>query len=101
MPRAHCRSIATQTQPHKTIVDELEEFTRTTRIRRVDFAEFSVAPPMFAYVTNFPRLSIPLRGCHKMEVAHSGRSATISPVRGQAVFVPDNAWNNPDWSQAV
>jgi len=36
-----------------------------------------------------------------MEVAHNGRSATIRPVRGHAVFVPGNAWNNPDWSQAV
>jgi len=101
MPRAHRRSIATETQPHETIVDELEEFIRTTRIRRVHFAEFSIAPPMFAYVTNFPRLSIPLHGCHRMELANDGHRDTIRPVRGHAVFVPGNAWNNPDWSDPV
>jgi len=36
-----------------------------------------------------------------MEVAHNGRSETIRPIRGHAVFVPENAWNNPDWSSAV
>src|SRR5262249_1545626 len=101
MVRPHRRSVATQTRAHKVIVGELEEFLRSTRIRRVHFAEFSIAPPMIAYVTNFPRLSIPLHGCHRMEVAHNGRSETIRPVRGHAVLVPENAWNNPDWTSAV
>jgi len=101
MPRPHRSTLAIQFRAHQVIASALEEFLNGTRVRRVDFAEFSVAPPMFAYVTNFPRLSIPLRGCHRMEVAHNGRSVTILPVRGHAVFVPDNAWNNPDWSQAV
>ena len=90
-----------QTHGHKTILHGLEEYLRTTRLRRVYFAEYSIAPPMFAYVTNFPRLSIPLKGCHKMELAHGGRSEMIRPVRGHAVFVPDNAWNNPDWRSPV
>src|SRR5215475_4358260 len=101
MTRPHRRSLATHTKAHRVIVSELEAFLRNTRIRRVHFAEFSIAPPMIAYVTNFPRLSIPLHGCHRMEVAHNGRSAIIRPVRGHAVFVPENAWNNPDWSSAV
>jgi AraC-like DNA-binding protein len=33
-----------------------------------------------------------------MEVARSGRIEIINPVRGHAVFVPDHAWNKPDWS---
>src|SRR5579872_18763 len=85
----------------QVIVGVLQQFLQDTHIRRVHFAEFSVAPPLFAYVTNFPRLSIPLQGCHKMEVAHNGQREIIKPVRGHAVFVPDNAWNNPDWSSAV
>jgi AraC-like DNA-binding protein len=101
MVRRHRHSLSTQLRARKVIVTALEEFLRDTRIRQVHFAEVSVAPPMFAYVTNFPRLSIPLRGSHKMELAHNGRNATILPVRGHAVFVPDNAWNNPDWSLAV
>ncbi len=98
---AHRRSIATQSQAHHVIVSELELFLREGRIRHVHFAEGSVVPPALAYVTNFPRLSLPLKGCHKMEVAHMGRTQTIKPVRGHAVFVPDNAWNNPDWSSPV
>jgi AraC-like DNA-binding protein len=67
----------------------------------VHFADGSTVPPTLAYVTNFPRLSVPLRGCHTMEVANSGRVETIKPVRGHAVFVPDHAWNKPDWSAPV
>jgi AraC-like DNA-binding protein len=36
-----------------------------------------------------------------MEIARSGRVETIEPVRGHAVFVPDHAWNKPDWSSHV
>jgi AraC-like DNA-binding protein len=36
-----------------------------------------------------------------MEVANTGRVETIKPVRGHAVFVPDHAWNKPDWSAPV
>jgi AraC-like DNA-binding protein len=93
--------MATHTEERNVIALELERFLRTTRIQTVHFAEFSIAPPMFAYVTNFPRLSIPLKGCHKMELARNGRSEVIYPRRGHAVFVPDNAWNNPDWASPV
>jgi AraC-like DNA-binding protein len=85
----------------RIISRELEEYLRRTRIRHVHFGDGSTAPPVLAYVTNFPRLSIPLTGCHTMEVAHSGRIETVRPVRGHAVFVPDHAWNKPDWSEHV
>src|SRR5215471_4566743 len=101
MAGPHRHSVATHAQAHDAIVNELDGFLRGSQIRRVHFAEGSAAPPMFAYVTNFPRLSIPLKGCHKMEVAHSGRGEVIHPFRRDAVFVPDNAWNNPDWSSPV
>src|SRR5947208_9510184 len=85
------RSGAIQAHSENAIASELDKFLRGTRIRKVHFAECSIAPPMLAYVTNFPRLSVPLKGCHKMEVAHNGRSETIRPFRGDAVFVPDRA----------
>ncbi len=90
-----------ETQAHRVIVRELEEFLRATRIRRVYFADASVAPPLLAYVTHFPRLSIALAGCHSMEVAQSGRKQLIKPVRSHAVFVPEHAWNKPDWATPV
>jgi AraC-like DNA-binding protein len=86
---------------NRIIILELEEYLRRTRVRQVHFGDGSTAPPALAYVTNFPRLSIPLTGCHTMEVAHGGRAETINPLRGHAVFVPDNAWNKPDWSAHV
>ncbi len=90
-----------ETQAHSVIVRELEEFLRATRIRRVYFADASVAPPLLAYVTHFPRLSIALAGCHSMDVAHRERKLLLKPVRGHAVFVPDHAWNKPDWATPV
>jgi AraC-like DNA-binding protein len=85
----------------RLIIHELEEYLRETRVRRVHFGDGTTAPPPLAYVTNFPRLSLPLAGCHTMELAHNGRTETIKPLRGHAVFVPDHAWNKPDWSGHV
>jgi AraC-like DNA-binding protein len=98
---AQRRSTASHNQGHEIIVRELEAFLGKNRIRRAYIAEHSIAPSLFAYTTNFPRLSIPLKGCHKMELAHHGQSEIILPARGDAVFVPDHAWNNPDWSSPV
>jgi AraC-like DNA-binding protein len=83
------------------IVQEIDSFLHSTQVKRVYFADDSVAPPSVAYVTNFPRLSIPLKGRHAMELARNGRLETIQPVRGQAVFVPGHAWNRPDWAGPV
>jgi AraC-like DNA-binding protein len=85
----------------RVIIQELEDYLRKTRIRQVHFGDGTTAPPPLAYVTNFPRLSLPLSGCHTMEIARSGRTETIKPVRGHAVFVPDHAWNKPDWTGRV
>jgi AraC-like DNA-binding protein len=85
----------------RLIVHELEEYLRETRIRRVHFGDRTTAPPPLAYVTNFPRLSLPLAGCHAMEMAQGGRTELIKPIRGHAVFVPDHSWNKPDWSGHV
>jgi AraC-like DNA-binding protein len=85
----------------EAIIRELERFLSTTSLLKVHFAEGSTAPPSLAYVTHFPRLSIPLDGCHRMEVARNGRIETINLIRGEAVFVPANGWNKPDWSSAV
>lgn len=99
------RSPATAKGAHlpanRIIIRELEEYLRRTRIRHVHFGDGSTAPPVLAYVTNFPRLSVPLTGCHTMEIAHGGRPEAIHPVRGHAVFVPEHGWNKPDWSAHV
>jgi len=56
---------------------------------------------VLAYVTHFPRLYLPLAGSHTTELAQNGIPRMIRPKRGEAVFVPDNAWDKPDWSGAT
>lgn len=89
------------TDPKSIIGSELDSFLRATRVRRVYVADVSAPPQAMAYVTHFPRLSITLEGSHTMELAQDGPILKVSPGRGQAVFVPGNAWNRPDWSEPV
>lgn len=81
------------------VANELESFLGVTHIRRVYMADVSAPPPAMAYVTHFPRLSITLEGQHTMELAQNGPVTTVCLGRGQAIFVPGNAWNRPDWAE--
>lgn len=94
-------SPAGRAKAQRVIVRELERLLAGTRVRQVHVADGSTAPPALAYVTHFPRLSIPIEGAHTIEIARQGRTKTIRPVRGQAVFVPGNAWDRPQWSRRV
>lgn len=85
----------------QVIVRELESYLQKTKIRHVHFSDGSTVPPALAYVTNFPRLSIPISGRHSMDIADAGRTKTIRPIRGHAVFVPDHAWDKPHWLERV
>jgi AraC-like DNA-binding protein len=85
----------------RTIAAKLGRFLSHTQIRGVYFAEDSVAPPVLAYVTHFPRLYVPLAGCHTLDVTQNAVRMTIHASRGCAVFVPGNAWDKPTWSMSV
>ena len=89
------------TEARLTIAAELDRFLRATRFRQVYFAEDGPMPPTLAYLTHFPRLSIVLDGCHPTELLRRGKVATVRLPRGQALFVPANAWNKPEWSSPV
>ena len=88
-------------EARETIAGELEKFLRAGRLRRLCLADSSVAPPPLAYITNFPRLSLPLEGTHAMELPMEGRAQWIVPTRAHGVFVPGHAWNRPDWAERV
>jgi AraC-like DNA-binding protein len=92
---------AAQNTSNQIVSRRLEHFLRRTRVRRIYVAEASVAPPVLAYVTHFPRLYLLLSGEYAMEVAQNGALRVIRPSRGDAVFVPDNAWDKPDWRKDV
>ncbi|PYY16472.1 MAG: AraC family transcriptional regulator [Acidobacteria bacterium] len=93
--------IAPQTLATRIITAKLEQFLLRDRVRRVYFAEDSAPPPVLAYVTHFPRLYLPLAGSHVVDVAQNAVSTTIRTVRGQALFVPENAWDKPEWSGPI
>ncbi len=101
MATAQPRPVSAHPEAQRLIVRELTAFLRATRVRHVHFAEASLPPPVLAYVTHFPRVSVTLEGCHSMEIASAGRLQAVRPVRGHAVFVPENAWNKPDWATPV
>jgi AraC-like DNA-binding protein len=84
-----------------TIVAELERFLRAKCLRQVYFAEDGAVPPTLAYLTHFPRLSVVLDGCHPTELVQGGSVTILRLSRGQALFVPANAWNKPEWSAPV
>jgi AraC-like DNA-binding protein len=67
----------------------------------VRVARDTAEPPLLAYLTHFPRMSVVLGGCHVMHVASGGQPAVIRPVAGSVVYVPANCWNLPDWSEPV
>jgi AraC-like DNA-binding protein len=90
-----------QAAARRAITLELEAFLRRTRIRRLHFAQAAVAPPPLAYVTSFPRLSVPLAGKHPMEISEPTRTVRLPLVRGHIVYVGRNCWNKPDWSAPV
>jgi AraC-like DNA-binding protein len=95
------QAIRPENRATRIVIATLEHFLRRIHVRRVYFAEHSVPPPVLAYLTHFPRLYLPLTGCHAVEVAQKGLIKTIRPVRGDVVFVPDNAWDKPEWSNPV
>src|SRR5271155_1935634 len=101
MKRRPARTKRAQVPANRIILGELEEYLRHAKIRHVHFCDGSTASPTLAYVTNFPRLSVPLSGCHAMEVALNGRTKALRPFRGHAVFVPEHSWNKPDWLSPV
>jgi AraC-like DNA-binding protein len=95
------QAVSPENRGTQIVIARLEQFLRRSRVRRVYFAEHSVPPPVLAYTTHFPRLYVPVTGCHAVEVAQEGLIKTIRPFRGDAVFVPDNAWDRPEWSSPI
>jgi len=56
-------------------------------------------PPIFSYQVNFPRLELILDGEYTNEMENHDRQLTkIVAKTGDAIFIPPNCWNNPDWN---
>lgn len=85
----------------RKIARELRAYLQRVRIRKVHFAQAGAAPPPLAYVTSFPRLSVPLVGKHLMDIARSARPVRITLLRSHVLFAGRHCWNRPDWSTPV
>jgi AraC-like DNA-binding protein len=83
------------------IVAQLERYLQRNRLQRIYFAEDTVAPPSLAYVTHFPRLYVPLSGMQDLHIAQNAVPCKIHAYPGDAVFVPENAWDKPEWSSSL
>ncbi|MEN6520915.1 MAG: AraC family transcriptional regulator [Armatimonadota bacterium] len=79
----------------------LHKFLETHRLRRLYFADSSLAPPPLAYVTPFPRLAIPLSGRYPVEIAHCHKTKQIDCIPGEGVFVGRHCWDRPKWTEPV
>jgi len=95
------QAIRPEDRATQIVIATMERFLCRIRVRHVYFAEHSAPPPVLAYTTHFPRLYVPVTGCHVVEVAQNGLIKTIRLIRGDAVFVPDNAWDKPEWSSPI
>ena len=84
-----------------SVQGELERFLRRGRLESFTIAEGVLPPPPLGFMVSFPRLSLTLRGTDEMEIERHRQRVTIRPRRGEAVFVPANAWNRPTWSRPV
>ncbi len=66
---------------------------------RIWFAGDKHTPPPFSYQVNFPRLELVLKGSYnnQLETLESSLE-TVNILSGDAIYIPPNCWNKPDWS---
>jgi AraC-like DNA-binding protein len=83
------------------IAAALENFLTRGGVSAVHIAGGATPPPQMAYLVNFPRLSVILAGDDQMEIEKDKQSVIFNIKRGEAVFVPGNAWNRPAWVRKV
>ncbi|WP_026958733.1 helix-turn-helix domain-containing protein [Aliagarivorans taiwanensis] len=63
---------------------------------RVCFASDQSPPPPASYQVNFPRLELVFSGNYESQISDQ-QSEPLSLTRGDALYIPANAWNKPDW----
>ena len=81
------------------LLDEL--LNEAHSLSQVWCADGRGVPPPFSYQVNFPRLELVFSGSYANQIwaAEAGcRSIVVQPR--EALYIPPNAWNKPDWAQA-
>lgn len=76
----------------ETLLAERENFNR------IWFAADKLTPPPFSYQVNFPRLELVISGDYINEIEDPDHGISkVNILAGDALFIPPNCWNKPDW----
>lgn len=68
-------------------------------IHNIWFATDKHNPPAFSYQVNFPRLEIVVDGIYRNQLDDPETGITeVDLCVGDALFIPPNSWNKPDWN---
>lgn len=65
---------------------------------RVRFATDQGVPPGFSYQVNFPRLELVFSGRYVNQLWSPEGTQEVAILPGEALYIPPNAWNKPDWA---
>ncbi|MDV7105149.1 AraC family transcriptional regulator [Vibrio sp. TH_r3] len=70
-----------------------------TSSSNIFFASDIHTPPAFSYQVNFPRLELVINGEYINEMEnHDRKISKVVACKGDAIFIPPNCWNKPDWN---
>lgn len=76
----------------ETLLSERESFNR------IWFATDNLTPPQFSYQVNFSRLELVVSGAYINQIEDPEQGiVSIKVLAGDALYIPPNCWNKPDW----
>ncbi len=76
----------------ETLITERDHFNR------IWFASDQLQPPPFSYQVNFPRLELVVSGEYQNQLEDPEQGiADIKVLAGDALYIPPNCWNKPNW----
>lgn len=78
----------------EALLSEREKFNH------IWFAGDKVTPPPCCYQVNFPRLELVISGEYLNQIEDPEIGITdVKIMAGDALYIPPNCWNKPDWSE--
>ena len=72
--------------------------TERESFNRIWFAGDALTPPLFSYQVDFPRLELVMSGEYINQIEDPEKGIVdIKILAGDALYIPPNCWNKPDW----
>lgn len=91
----------TMETPSEAVLAALNSFLAKNKITDVHLAEGTTPPLPLAYNVHFPRIAVTLKGEDSMWIERGGQPTKIFLGPGQALVIPPNHWNRPEWNRSV